>query len=112
VVERLEAQQLIHARETVREGRRPERTIYESTDSGRREMVDWLTQLITNLIAAFAFLTAFAFAFAWLFITIGLAAKTPQAANGYSLIVFPLCFRFELVRSCFVGARMAPGLRP
>src|SRR5678815_4430474 len=48
VVERLEAQQLISARETVREGRRPERTIYEITDSGRREMVDWLTQLITS----------------------------------------------------------------
>ena len=48
VVERLEAQQLIRARETVREGRRPERTIYEITDSGRREMVDWLTQLITS----------------------------------------------------------------
>jgi len=47
VVERLEAQELIRARETVREGRRPERTIYEITDTGRREMVDWLTQLIT-----------------------------------------------------------------
>ena len=48
VVERLEAQHLIHARETVREGRRPERTIYEITELGRREMVDWLTSLIST----------------------------------------------------------------
>jgi ABC-type multidrug transport system permease subunit len=50
-------------------------------------------------------LTAFAFAFAWPFITIGLAAKTPQAANGYSLIVFP----FTFVSSSYVPVSSMPG---
>lgn len=47
VVERLEAQKLVTPKETVRKGRRPERTIYEITESGRIEMTDWLSQLIT-----------------------------------------------------------------
>ena len=46
VVEALERRQLIHARETVRAGRRPERTIYEITDAGLREMADWLSELV------------------------------------------------------------------
>lgn len=46
VVEGLERRGLIKARETVREGRRPERTVYEITDEGSREMVDWMTELI------------------------------------------------------------------
>ena len=58
-----------------------------------------------HLIAAFALLTAFAFAFAWLFITIGLAAKNAQAANGYSLIVFP----FTFVSSSYVPVSSMPG---
>ncbi len=35
-------------RETVREGRRPERTIYEITDTGARELNDWLTDLVAR----------------------------------------------------------------
>ena len=46
VVEALEKRQLIHARETVRAGRRPERTIYEITDAGLRELADWLSELV------------------------------------------------------------------
>ncbi len=46
VVESLEKRQLIHARETVRAGRRPARTIYEITDAGMREMSDWLSELV------------------------------------------------------------------
>ena len=46
VVEALEKRGLIRARETVRAGRRPERTIYEITDSGLREMADWLSELL------------------------------------------------------------------
>jgi DNA-binding PadR family transcriptional regulator len=46
VVEALEKRGLVRARETVREGRRPERTIYEITDDGAREMVDWLSELV------------------------------------------------------------------
>lgn len=46
VVEALEKRSLIRARETVRAGRRPERTIYEITDAGLREMADWLSELV------------------------------------------------------------------
>jgi DNA-binding PadR family transcriptional regulator len=45
VVESLARRGLIQPRETVREGRRPERTVYAITDAGHAELVDWLTQL-------------------------------------------------------------------
>jgi DNA-binding PadR family transcriptional regulator len=46
VVESLEKRGLIKATGTIREGKRPERTVFEITDAGSREMVDWLTELI------------------------------------------------------------------
>src|ERR1700738_621392 len=46
VVDSLEKRGLIVAVETVREGRRPERTIYQLTDTGARELIDWLTDLV------------------------------------------------------------------
>jgi len=46
VVEALEKRGLIEARETVREGKRPERTVYAITDEGSLEMIDWMTELI------------------------------------------------------------------
>lgn len=48
VVEALEKRQLIRATETVRAGRRPERTTYEITDAGMREMSDWLSELVAT----------------------------------------------------------------
>lgn len=47
VVDSLERRGMIRARETVREGRRPERTIYEVTEVGAREAVDWLSELLS-----------------------------------------------------------------
>jgi DNA-binding PadR family transcriptional regulator len=46
VVESLEKKGFIKAAGTVREGKRPQRTVYEITDDGAREMDDWLTELI------------------------------------------------------------------
>jgi DNA-binding PadR family transcriptional regulator len=46
VVESLEKKGFVKATGTVREGKRPERTVYEITDDGAREMDDWLTELI------------------------------------------------------------------
>ena len=46
VVAGLERRRLIRAVETVREGKRPERTVYDITEPGRREMYDWLSELI------------------------------------------------------------------
>ena len=46
VVESLQKHGLIAARETVREGRRPERTVYEITEAGRLTFTAWLSELI------------------------------------------------------------------
>ncbi len=46
VVEALEKRGFIKATGTVREGKRPERTVYAITDDGAREMDDWMTELI------------------------------------------------------------------
>jgi DNA-binding PadR family transcriptional regulator len=67
VVESLERRGLIQARETVREGRRPERTVYEITDLGSREAVEWLSDIVAvpskeypQFLAALTFLPALA----------------------------------------------------
>jgi DNA-binding PadR family transcriptional regulator len=39
---------LISPRETVREGRRPERTVYELTEAGRVEFLGWLRELLSE----------------------------------------------------------------
>lgn len=46
VVEKLEKHGLIEAVETVREGRRPERTVYQLTSAGRAEYEDWMAELL------------------------------------------------------------------
>ena len=46
VVEVLEKKGFIKATGTVQEGKRPQRTVYEITDDGAREMDDWMTELI------------------------------------------------------------------
>jgi DNA-binding PadR family transcriptional regulator len=48
VVEALQKHALIAPRETVKDGRRPERTVYEITPAGRLEFVDWLAELIST----------------------------------------------------------------
>jgi len=46
VVTALEKNGFIEARETIREGNRPERTVYQITDAGQQEFGDWLAELI------------------------------------------------------------------
>ena len=67
VVESLEKRGLIRAKETVRDGKRPERTIYEISDRGAEEMVDWMTELLSvpakeypRFMAGLSFLAALA----------------------------------------------------
>ena len=48
VVASLEKRELIRAVETVRDGKRPERTIYETTEAGKAEVDEWLTELIAS----------------------------------------------------------------
>jgi DNA-binding PadR family transcriptional regulator len=46
VIEHLLSRNFIAARETTREGRRPERTVYEITPAGRDELNVWMADLI------------------------------------------------------------------
>src|ERR1700710_121553 len=48
VVESLAKHGLIESQGTVRDGKRPERTIYAITAAGRAEMEDWLSELLST----------------------------------------------------------------
>jgi ABC-2 type transport system permease protein len=56
-------------------------------------------------LAAFGLCLVYGFAFTWLFVTLGLFAGTAQAAQGLSLLVFPLTF----VSSAYVPIASMPG---
>ena len=65
VVGALEREGLIVPKETVREGRRPERTVYGITSAGREEFLSWLRELLrepvkeyTQFAAGLSFLPA------------------------------------------------------
>jgi DNA-binding PadR family transcriptional regulator len=58
VVESLQKHGLIAARETTREGRRPERTVYEITPAGQDEFEDWLAELLSTPARDFTSLEA------------------------------------------------------
>lgn len=65
VVGVLERESLISPQETLREGRRPERTIYRLTEAGRVEFLTWLRELLrepakeyTQFAAGLSFLPA------------------------------------------------------
>ena len=51
VIGNLDKHHLIEAVESVREGRRPERTVYRITDAGRAELVDWARELVSTPMA-------------------------------------------------------------
>ncbi len=46
VVEALKGHSLIVEQQTARQGNRPERTVYELTDAGRLDLIDWLSELL------------------------------------------------------------------
>jgi DNA-binding PadR family transcriptional regulator len=53
VVDSLVKHGLIEVQETIREGRRPERTVYAITEPGRTELVDWLSELLSVPVKEF-----------------------------------------------------------
>jgi len=53
VVDALAKHGLIEAQETVREGRRPERTIYAITEAGKSEFADWLSEMLSSPVKEF-----------------------------------------------------------
>src|SRR4051812_36435381 len=58
VVASLQKHGLVAPRETSREGRRPERTVYEITPAGRDEFEDWLAELLSTPVRDFLSLEA------------------------------------------------------
>jgi DNA-binding PadR family transcriptional regulator len=58
VVESLQKHGLITARETTREGKRPERTVYAITEAGTEEFEDWLAELLSTPVRDFTSLEA------------------------------------------------------
>jgi len=71
VVEALEREGLIVPRETVREGRRPERTVYGLSEAGRVEFLGWLRELLREPVKEY---TQFAAGLSFI------AALTPEEA--------------------------------
>ena len=53
VVESLKSHTLISDHETERHGNRPERTVYQITDAGRLELIDWLSELLCRPVKEF-----------------------------------------------------------
>jgi DNA-binding PadR family transcriptional regulator len=53
VVDALAKHGLIEVKETVRKGRRPERTIYAITDAGESEFADWLSEMLSTPVKEF-----------------------------------------------------------
>jgi DNA-binding PadR family transcriptional regulator len=53
VVESLQKRGMVSPCETSRDGRRPERTVYEITEAGRLEHEDWLAQLLSTPVCEF-----------------------------------------------------------
>lgn len=60
---------------------------------------------VAAALGAFGLCVVYGFAFAWMFICIGLVAGNAQAAQGMSLLVFPLTF----VSSAYVPVGSMPG---
>ena len=58
VVESLQKHGLITSRATTREGRRPERTVYEITQAGVEEFEDWLAELLATPVREYTSLEA------------------------------------------------------
>ncbi|HEV7720205.1 MAG TPA: ABC transporter permease [Iamia sp.] len=54
---------------------------------------------------AYALIVLFGVAFGWVFITLGLVAGNPQAAQGMAMLVFP----FSFVSSAYVPVESMPG---
>ena len=48
VIEQLQREKFIRALETMRDGKRPERTIYELTAEGESELIDWMRELVSD----------------------------------------------------------------
>lgn len=53
VIEQLQREQFIFPRETIREGKRPEKTVYELTAMGNTELINWMRGLVSDPVKEF-----------------------------------------------------------
>jgi DNA-binding PadR family transcriptional regulator len=53
VIEQLQREQFIFPRETLREGKRPEKTVYELTSVGKTELINWMRELVSDPVKEF-----------------------------------------------------------
>lgn len=53
VIEQLQREQFIFPRETLREGKRPEKTVYELTAMGKAEFINWMRELVSDPVKEF-----------------------------------------------------------
>jgi len=60
---------------------------------------------VADALAALGLTILYGFAFVWMFIAMGLAAGSPQAAHGLSFLDFPLSF----VSSSYLPVATMPG---
>jgi DNA-binding PadR family transcriptional regulator len=48
IIEQLLRGKFIAVREVLKEGKRPEKTVYQLTESGKNELVDWMRELVSS----------------------------------------------------------------
>jgi DNA-binding PadR family transcriptional regulator len=48
VIEQLLREKFIAVREVLKEGKRPEKTVYQLTEAGRIELIDWMRELVSS----------------------------------------------------------------
>ena len=53
VIEQLQREQFIFPRETLREGKRPAKTVYELTSVGKTELINWMRELVSDPVKEF-----------------------------------------------------------
>ena len=53
IIEQLQREQLIFPRETLREGKRPEKTVYELAPAGKTELINWMRELVSDPVKEF-----------------------------------------------------------
>src|ERR1700733_12717518 len=53
IIEQLLREKLIAIRETLKEGKRPEKTVYELALAGETKMIDWMRELVSSPVKEF-----------------------------------------------------------
>ncbi|HEV1997603.1 MAG TPA: PadR family transcriptional regulator [Candidatus Dormibacteraeota bacterium] len=85
-IDELVAEGLVEPMETIRDGRRPERTVFRITDDGRDELVDWLTDLLGRPVPEYSVFN----------IAVGFMAYLPQERANEALRNRALGLRAEI----------------